>query len=130
MAKDGTIRVLSALPRLFAAAMLLGALGEHPYSYYQFLRLIVCAVACYVGYWSEITGYRAWLYVFGGIAVLFNPLIPIHLSRSTWQPIDVITALLFIASIGFIHHNPKASRAVPDDSTRTTDTEDGELFDE
>ena len=35
-------------------------------------------------------------YLFGFIAVLFNPLIPIHLSRELWQPIDAICALLFI----------------------------------
>ena len=34
--------------------------------------------------------------LFGFIAVLFNPLIPIHLSREIWQPIDVVCATLFV----------------------------------
>ncbi len=42
--------------------------------------------------WEKLRA--TWL--FGFIALLFNPLIPIHLSREIWQPIDVICALLFV----------------------------------
>ncbi len=84
------------IPSLIVAAMLLVALAELPYGYYQLLRFIVCGVSIYIAYmtynWQKI--WAMWL--FGFVALLFNPLIPIHLSREIWQPINVICALLFL----------------------------------
>jgi len=85
--------------------MLLGALAPWPYGYYQLLRFVVCGVSVYIAFmayqWEKI--WSVWLFAF--VALLFNPLIPIHLSRELWQPIDVICALLF-ASIAFILKKP------------------------
>lgn len=84
------------IPPLIATVMLLGALADWPYGYYQLLRLVVCGVSVYVAFtaysWQKI--WAMWL--FGFIALLFNPLIPIHLSRELWQSIDVICAVLFV----------------------------------
>lgn len=86
------------IPAIIAAVMLVGALARWPYGYYQLLRFVVCPVSVYVAYkaynWQRLWG--TWL--FGFIAVLFNPLIPIHLSRELWQPIDVTCAVLFVAA--------------------------------
>ncbi len=94
------------IPSLIAAAMLLGALARWPYGYYQLLRFIVCGVGVYVAFtaynWQKI--WAVWL--FGFVALLFNPLIPIHLTPEIWQPIDVVCALLFVA-IAFILKEPK-----------------------
>ena len=39
---------------------------------------------------------RFWaLWTFGLVAVLFNPLLPIYLTREVWIPIDLLTAVLF-----------------------------------
>lgn len=93
------------IPAIIAASMLLGALAPWPYGYYQLLRFVVCGVAVYLVYtaynWQKM--WAVWL--FGFIAVLFNPLIPIHLSRELWPPIDIICALLF-AVITFILRKP------------------------
>jgi hypothetical protein len=84
------------IPAVIATIMLLLALAPWPYGYYQLLRFVVCGIAGYVAFmvysWQKV--WAVWL--FGFIAVLFNPLIPIHLSREIWQPIDVICALLFV----------------------------------
>jgi len=94
------------IPALIAAAMLLGALTALPYGYYQLLRFVVCGVGVYVAYtaynWQKM--WAMWLFAF--IAVLFNPLIPIHLSREIWQPIDAVCALLF-ATVAFVLRKPK-----------------------
>jgi len=79
--------------------MLLGAIVEWPYGYYSLLRWITCIASILVAFqafeknidWAKV--------VFIIIAILFNPLAPIYLSRSTWIPIDVITAILFIFAI-------------------------------
>lgn len=35
----------------------------------------------------------------GGIAILVNPIIPVHLTKDIWVIIDLIVAILFIVSI-------------------------------
>jgi hypothetical protein len=93
------------IPTIIAALMLLGALAPWPYGYYQLLRFVVCGVSVYVSFLAY-NWHKLWAtYLFGFIAVLFNPLIPIHLSRELWQPIDAVCAILFIA-IAFILKKP------------------------
>jgi len=84
------------IPAIIAAIILIFALAPWPYGYYQLIRFVVCGAALYIAFmaynWQKI--WAAWL--FGFIAVLFNPLIPIHLSREIWQTIDVVCAALFV----------------------------------
>ncbi len=76
--------------------MLFGAIAEWPYGYYILLRWITCITSILVAFqafeknidWAKV--------VFIVIAILFNPLAPIYLSRSTWIPLDIVTAILFI----------------------------------
>jgi hypothetical protein len=87
------------IPCIIAAIMLFLALAPWPYGYYQLLRFVVCGISVYAAFlaynWHKI--WATWL--FGFIAVLFNPLIPIHLSLEVWQPIDVICAVLLIFGV-------------------------------
>ncbi len=93
------------IPAIIVAIILVGTLAPWPYGYYQLLRFVVCGVSVYVAFmaynWQKI--WATWL--FGFIALLFNPLIPVHLSREIWQPIDIICAVLF-AVIAFILRKP------------------------
>jgi hypothetical protein len=76
--------------------MLMAALGDWPYAYYQFLRFVVCGVGAYVA-WVSYNSKHVWTtWLFGLVAVLFNPLIPFHLSREIWQAVDVACAALFL----------------------------------
>lgn len=95
-------RVSFAIPRIVAAGLLFWALAEHPYGYYTFLRWMVFGTAAYCVFQAFERNHEIWLYIFGVIAVLFNPFIPIHLTRQIWAPIDVVTALLFLVSIVLI----------------------------
>jgi len=93
------------IPAIIAAIILLGALGRWPYGYYQLLRWVTCGVAVYVAFLAYAWEKKWATYLFGFIAVLFNPLLPIYLSREIWQPIDVICALLFVV-VTFILEKP------------------------
>lgn len=80
------------------AVLLLVALGEHPYGYYTFLRWAVtigALVVAWVGWQRQHP--VVWLFV--GIAALFNPIAPVYLNRQTWRPIDVAVALCFLGSL-------------------------------
>lgn len=66
-----------------------------PYSFYVFLRWMVALSAVYVS--SEFCKSRifGWAFVFGGLALLFNPVFPFYLAKASWAPIDLIAAVLF-----------------------------------
>lgn len=86
------------IPALIVAIMLLVAIAPLPYGYFQLPRWVTCGVATFISfeaykwkkYWA--TG------LFGLIAVLFNPIMPVHLAKAIWQPIDVVTAITFVTS--------------------------------
>ena len=63
-----------------------------PYDYYKLLRVIVFISALYLISQNK----NEWVYIFLGIAILFNPLLPIYLSKSMWIPIDIIVGILYI----------------------------------
>jgi len=78
--------------------LLLGILNIWPYDYYIILRWVVCGVAVFnaVGFSKpKLTG---WVLVFGALAFLFNPLVPIYMNKSSWVGIDLISAVLFFIS--------------------------------
>ena len=85
-----------AIPSLVAAAMLFAAMGKWPYDYYRILRWVVCAGAAFVAYqgWAFRKSWASWL--FGFMAVLFNPLVAVHFGRGTWQVIDLAAAAAFV----------------------------------
>ncbi len=94
-----TDRYPLTLPVGTAVVFLLGALAPWPYGYFVFLRWVVCFAALMVAFRAhEIE--RLWaLWTFGLVALLFNPLIPIYLTRELWAPIDLLTAVLFAVAI-------------------------------
>lgn len=83
---------------LIAAGFLFIALFDGlPYGYFTFLRFVVCAIGFYLTfniYEENKESLLVWIY--GGIAVLFNPIIPIHLERETWWIIDLIVGVIFL----------------------------------
>ncbi len=85
--------------KLLAILFLLGALGDWPYGYYQLLRWLILGVGGYSAYLAYNSGRKIWTGIFGVIALLFNPIIPFYLSRNTWQPIDIIVAIIFFISL-------------------------------
>ena len=80
---------------LIPAGMLFAAVLHLPYGFYTLLRLVVCACAGVVAYqaWPRQV---LWSVVFGVVALLFNPLIQVRLSREEWAPIDIGVGALFV----------------------------------
>ena len=101
------------IARIAAIILLLWALARHPYGYYTLLRFVVCGVGAYGVYFSsEIIISKGWAWIFGIIAILFNPIIPIHLDRDTWAVIDVAVAVILGASIFMLK---KETTEMPED---------------
>ena len=71
-----------------------------PYGYFTLMRFVVCAVAIYLAYNKYKENKESlWIWAFGFVAILFNPIIPIVLKRDVWEKIDLATGIFFIASI-------------------------------
>lgn len=90
----------SVIARFITTALILIALTNQQIGYYKFLRWIVCATAIYSAFVSyvksEKMNFGVWL--FGLIAILFNPIIPFYLGKNTWQKADIIVAAIFVIS--------------------------------
>jgi uncharacterized membrane protein HdeD (DUF308 family) len=92
---------------LIAGAMLLLAIPPiWPYAYYQLMRIVVCIAGVLGAYIAFKHKRSAWVWVLGVIAVLFNPLAPIHLDKESWVIPDLIAAILmFVASTKLKHRD-------------------------
>ena len=73
------------------------ALIDLPYGYYTFLRIAITFTAVY-GLIKEYSGKIDFLIIaLGIIAILFNPIIPIHLGdKSIWRLINIVCGGLFL----------------------------------
>lgn len=88
------------VPQGIVSALLLWALSdENPYGYYIFLRLVCCGVFAYLALKATTEDRQGWAWAFGLTAVLYNPVIRVHLDRETWSVINVATVGLALLSI-------------------------------
>jgi hypothetical protein len=77
--------------------------GRHPYSFYTVLRWICCAVFAFSALTALEQDRGFWVWVFGVLAVVFNPIAPLHLKRDTWQSVDwAAIGVTLIAAIFFL----------------------------
>jgi hypothetical protein len=84
---------------------------SHRNDFYTLLRWVCCAAFVY----SAITAFQmkriAWTWVFGILAVLFNPIAPVYLQHATWRIIDwAAIGVIVIAAIVFWRHKETAAR--------------------
>lgn len=76
------------------AALVAAVIPVWPYGLYTLLRLVVTGVALFAIYVLG-TGDPKRTIGLVTVALLFNPIIPIHLSRLAWFPIDLGVAFWF-----------------------------------
>ena|SRR5271155_6210391 len=97
---------VKSIPRwiwLIPVAVLLLATARLPYGYYTVLRIAVFVFAAVIAIaeWNEGVQGQVISIAFGFVALLFNPLVPIHLKRATWFYIDIGIAVLIAAHLVF-----------------------------
>jgi hypothetical protein len=90
-----------------AALLVYAAIEKHPYSYYTLLRWICCPVFAYSAFAAHENNRLAWTWIFGVLALLYNPVFRVHLDRSTWTGVNWATvAVLIVAAIVFCRPSP------------------------
>jgi len=83
---------------LFPGALLIIApLISFPYGFYIFLRIIVTATATYIIFdtYKNFKGINETVIIFSIVAILYNPIIPVYLTREIWLPINFVTAGIY-----------------------------------
>jgi hypothetical protein len=98
---------MKTIPRLVwivPAILLVVATARLPYGYYAFTRMVTCGIAAWIAFvgFQERRAIQAWSIALALTAALFNPIIPIHLNRSTWFYLDLGAAGVFVAHLIFV----------------------------
>jgi hypothetical protein len=87
---------------LTAAVLLVSAaIGRHPYSFYTLLRWICCPIFAYSAFAAHEKNRVLWVWVFGTLAALYNPLFRVHLDRSTWIGVNWFTVVAIVVAAVF-----------------------------
>jgi hypothetical protein len=88
------------VPQLIAGVMLAWALNPHnPYGYYILLRWVCCAVFAYLAFQALAQEQQSCVWVLAMTAVVYNPIIRIHLTREIWSVLNAITIGIAVTSI-------------------------------
>ena len=91
--------------KIVAIAMLLAALVSHfnvlfvmPSAYYQLMNWAVVGAALMIVWQSYKISKPLPMWLFVLVAVVFNPIAPIYLTKFAWQIADIIVVVLFAVS--------------------------------
>jgi hypothetical protein len=92
--------------KIALAGLLFLCLMDMPYGYYQFVRF-----SCMIGFGvlafkANQTGRETEMFIFGALALLFQPLFKIALGRELWNLIDIIVGLGLLYSALYKRSKP------------------------
>jgi ribosome-associated protein len=80
-----------------AAVLLIAAFTQWQYFMYVLLRVFICSSSAYIASRLYSRHHVPLTWLFGAIAVLFNPVLPVRMARSDWQATNALAAIIFIA---------------------------------
>ena len=84
------------IPFIAVAVLSLIALLPMPYGYYTLLRICVSicgGLTAYIDFNAGRKGVWVWLCI--AVAIIFNPIVPVHLAREIWSVLNILVAGLF-----------------------------------
>lgn len=87
------------------AAMLFAGAAPLPYGYYMLLRLVACGAFAFAAFIAFDRKNKALPWVYGFMALVFNPIIKIHFPKEMWAVVDVAAGVLLLATAKAIKTN-------------------------
>ena len=96
-----------------AAALLFIGAFPLPYGFYMVLRVVGCGIFIWAAIVASGRHAKTLPWVYGGLAVIFNPLIKVHLPKEAWAAVDVAAAVLLLVTAKHI----KTTAAIPPAAT-------------
>ena len=90
-----------ALPILFFLCLV-----DMPYGFYQFVRFAAMIGFAYLAYSANQQTNKNEVFIYIGLAILFQPFFKIALGRTIWNLVDITVGIGLISSI-FYNKNKK-----------------------
>ena len=81
------------------AILLFLCLADMPYGFYQFVRFAGLVGFAILAYQANEQGRQTEMFIYGGLALLFQPFFKIALGREMWNIVDVIVGIGLLISI-------------------------------
>lgn len=81
---------------LVTSILLFIGIAPLPYSYYQLLRIVVTITAVLNAINTDAKENYLLKFCFVIVAVVFNPVFPIHLNKEVWMLVDFFTAIFLL----------------------------------
>ena len=75
-------------------ALLALAILPLPYVYYQIMRWVVCGFA--INIILNHSKNNSWKGIFCFLAIIYNPINPLHLTKTSWVIVNIISAIVWI----------------------------------
>lgn len=94
---------------LIEAVLLLLCLFDMPYGFYQLVRFVSMCVFAFLAFEEYAQNKKELAFVFGSLALLFQPFIKIVLGRIVWNIVDIVIAVFMI--VLYIIHNSRNKQA-------------------
>jgi len=104
--------MLTRIMTIACITALLIAVSWHSFPEYRVpFSLVIWAGAIVVSVQAVRTARFSWMLVFLGIAGVFNPIMPVALSRGVFYALDLATLELFAVSLAVFSREPNLSGA-------------------
>ncbi len=88
------------VPQALIIILMLVALNPaNPYAYYRIMRVLCTAAFLYLSLHSFRASQKNWGWIFGVASFVYNPIYPLHLTRSIWTVINIITIIIAALSV-------------------------------
>lgn len=81
------------------AVLMFGCLLDMPYGYYQLVRFIALIGFGVLAYQANQQSRQAEMFIYGALALLFQPFFKIALGRELWNIVDVIVGVGLLVSL-------------------------------
>jgi len=88
-----------------ATAMLFLGSAPLPYGYYMLLRLVACGVFAFAVFIAFDRKHKLLPWVYGFMALVFNPVIKIHFPKEMWAVVDIAAGILLLATAKVVKSN-------------------------
>ena len=90
---------MNRLIKITLAILFILCLFKMPYGYYQLVRFLAFVGFCFFAYDANEQNKKNEMFIYIGLAILFQPFIKIALGRELWNIVDVILAVLLLVSV-------------------------------
>ena len=81
------------------AVLMFGCLLDMPYGYYQLVRFIALIGFGVLAYQANQQSRQTEMFIYGALALLFQPFFKIALGRQMWNIVDVVVGIGLVISI-------------------------------